>query len=155
MKDNILLDKSFIFAVRIVKLYKYLCSQKKEYVLSKQLLRSGTSIGANINEAQDAQSKNDFISKLSISLKEARETKYWIELLRETDYLTDKEANNILEDLIEVIKLLVSIIKTTKENILNGKFKMENQANQPIPDLSKGFISPNKTDFIYFDPIAS
>ncbi len=69
MKDNILLDKSFIFAVRIVKLYKYLCSQKKEYVLSKQLLRSGTSIGANINEAQDAQSKNDFISKLSISLK--------------------------------------------------------------------------------------
>ena len=126
MKDNILLDKSFIFAVRIVKLYKYLCSKKKEYVLSKQLLRSGTSIGANINEAQDAQSKNDFISKLSISLKEARETKYWIELLRETDYLTDKEANNILEDLIEVIKLLVSIIKTTKENILNGKFKMEN-----------------------------
>ena len=126
MKDNILLDKSFIFAVRIVKLYKYLCSQKKEYVLSKQLLRSGTSIGANINEAQDAQSKNDFISKLSISLKEARETKYWIELFRETDYLTDKEANNILEDLIEVIKLLVSIIKTTKENILNGKFKMEN-----------------------------
>ena len=116
MKDNILLDKSFIFAVRIVKLYKYLCSKKKEYVLSKQLLRSGTSIGANINEVQDAQSKNDFISKLSISLKEARETKYWIELLRETDYLTDKEANNILEDLIEVIKLLVSIIKTTKEN---------------------------------------
>ena len=116
MKDNILLDKSFIFAVRIVKLYKFLCSQKKEYVLSKQLLRSGTSIGANINEAQDAQSKNDFISKLSILLKEARETKYWIELLRETDYLTDKEANNILEDLIEVIKLLVSIIKTTKEN---------------------------------------
>ena len=127
MKDNILLDKSFIFAVRIVKLYKYLCSKKKEYVLSKQLLRSGTSIGANINEAQDAQSKNDFISKLSISLKEARETKYWIELLRETDYLTDKEANNILEDLIEVIKLLVSIIKTTKENILNGKFKIENR----------------------------
>ena len=120
MKDNILLDKSFIFAVRIVKLYKYLCSQKKEYVLSKQLLRSGTSIGANINEAQDAQSKNDFISKLSISLKEARETKYWIELLRETDYLTDKEANNILEDLIEVIKLLVSIIKTTNHPIKNS-----------------------------------
>ena len=70
--------------------------------------------------------KNDFISKLSISLKEARETKYWIELLRETDYLTDKEANNILEDLIEVIKLLVSIIKTTKANQMNGKFKMEN-----------------------------
>ena len=116
MKENILVDKSFAFAVRIVKLYKYLCDSKKEFTLSKQLLRSGTSIGANINESQDAQSKKDFISKLSISLKEARETKYWIELLRETDYLTDKEANNILDDLTEVIKLLVSIIKTTKAN---------------------------------------
>ena len=103
---NILVDKSFKFAVRIVKLY----------ILSKQLLRSGTSIGANINEAQDAQSTNDFISKLSISLKEARESKYWIELLKETDYLTDKEADNILDDTVEVIKLLVSIIKTTKIN---------------------------------------
>jgi four helix bundle protein len=116
LKDNILLDKSFAFAVRIVNLYKYLCDEKKEYTLSKQLLRSGTSIGANINESQDAQSTNDFISKLSISLKEARESKYWIELLKETNYLTDKEAENILEDLIEVIKLLVSIIKTTKKN---------------------------------------
>ena len=124
--NNVVQQKSFAFAIRIVNVYKYLTLEKKEFVLSKQLLRSGTSIGANINEAQDAQSKNDFISKLSISLKEARETKYWIELLRETDYLTDKEANNILEDLIEVIKLLVSIIKTTKENILNEKFKMEN-----------------------------
>ena len=116
MKENVLLDKSFNFAVRIVKLYKYLCNDKKEYILSKQLLRSGTSIGANINEAQDAQSKNDFISKLSISLKESRETKYWIELLKETDYLLEKEANNILEDLIEIIKLLVSIIKSLKED---------------------------------------
>ena len=116
MKENILLDKSFAFAVRIVNLYKHLCDTKKEFVLSKQLLRSGTSIGANINESQDAQSTNDFISKLSISLKEARETKYWIELLQETDYLTEKEANNILEDIIEIIKLLVSIIKTTKVN---------------------------------------
>lgn len=116
MRDNILVDKSFKFAVRAVKLYQYLCDEKKEYTLSKQLLRSGTSIGANINESQDAQSTNDFISKLSISLKEARETKYWIELLKETNYLTDKEANNILEDLIEIIKLLVSIIKTTKVN---------------------------------------
>ena len=115
-KDNILLDKSFAFAIRVVKLYRYLCDDKKEYILSKQLLRSGTSIGANINEAQDAQSTNDFISKLSISLKESRESKYWIELLKETDYLTIKEANNILEDLVEIIKLLVSIIKTTKEN---------------------------------------
>ena len=116
MKENILLDKSFKFAIRIVNLYKYLCNDKKEFILSKQLLRSGTSIGANINESQDAQSKNDFISKLSISLKEARETKYWIELLKETDFLTCQEANSILKDLTEIIKLLVSIIKTTKNN---------------------------------------
>jgi len=115
-RDNPLASKSFAFAVRIVKLYKYLCDEKKEYVLSKQLLRSGTSIGANISESQDAQSANDFISKLSIALKEARESKYWIELLKETNILTNKEANNILDDLIEVIKLLVSIIKSTKEN---------------------------------------
>ena len=117
MKDNVLLDKSFKFAIRIVNLYKYLCNNKKEFVLSKQLLRCGTSIGANINESQDAQSKNDFISKLSISLKEAKETKYWIELLKETDFLTTQEADSILKDLTEIIKLLVSIIKTTKNNI--------------------------------------
>jgi four helix bundle protein len=98
-----------------------LCDNKKEFTLSKQLLRSGTSIGANINESQEAQSKNDFISKLSISLKEARESKYWIELLKETGYLTDKEADNILEDLSELLKLLTSIIKKTKENIKNEK----------------------------------
>lgn len=125
-KDNPLSDKSFSFAVRIVKLYKYLCDNKKEFVLSKQLLRSGTSIGANVSESQDAQSSNDFISKLSISLKEARESKYWIELLKETDYLTILETNSILSDLDEIIKLLVSIIKTTKANQMNGKFKMEN-----------------------------
>ncbi|MBT5492490.1 four helix bundle protein [bacterium] len=117
MNDNILVDKSFKFAVRIVKLYKYLCESKKEYTLSKQLLRSGTSIGANINEAQEAQSKNDFISKLSISLKEARESKYWIELLKETDYLSKSEATSIIEDLVEILKLLTSIIKSTKNNI--------------------------------------
>ncbi len=118
MKDNnILVDKSFQLAIRVVNLYKYLCESKKEFTLSKQLLRSGTSVGANINESQDAQSKNDFISKLSISLKEARETKYWIELLKETEYLTNKEADSILKDLTEIIKLLVSIIKTTKNNL--------------------------------------
>ena len=116
MKENVLIDKSFQFAVRVINLYKYLCNNKKEYVLSKQLLRCGTSIGANVNEAQDAQSKNDFISKLSISLKEAKETKYWIELLKKTDYLTKKEANSLLSDLTEIIRLLVSIIKSTKEN---------------------------------------
>lgn len=118
-RDNILVDKSFSFAVRIVNLYKYLCSNKKEFVLSKQLLRSGTSIGANISESQDAQSTNDFISKLSIALKEARESKYWIELLKETEYLTKKESDSLVNDLIELIKLLVTIIKTTKDN--NGK----------------------------------
>ena len=117
MNDNILVDKSFNFAIRIVKLYKYLCDSKNEYVLSKQLLRSGTSIGASINEAQEAQSKNDFMSKLSISLKEARETKYWIELLKETGYLSKSEANSIIEDLVEILKLLTSIIKSTKQNI--------------------------------------
>ena len=114
MRENVLLDKSFGFAVRIVKLYKYLCDTKKEFVLSKQLLRCGTLIGANISESQDAQSTNDFISKLSISLKEARETKYWIKLLKETDYLTENEANSVTKDLIEIVKLLVSIIKSTK-----------------------------------------
>ena len=108
-------DKAFLFAVRVVNLYKYLCSEKKEYVLSKQLLRSGTSIGANISEAQDAQSRNDFISKLSISLKEAKESRYWIDLLKETDFLTKQEAGSLLEDLTEVIKLLTSIIKSTKQ----------------------------------------
>jgi four helix bundle protein len=115
--DNILVNKSFKFAIRIVNLYKYLYNGKREFILSKQLLRCGTSIGANINEAQEAQSKNDFISKLSISLKEARESRYWIELLKETNYFTNQEANDILKDLIEIIKLLTSIIKTTKNNI--------------------------------------
>lgn len=116
-RDNILVDKSFAFAVRIVNLYKYLNSEKKEFVLSKQLLRSGTSIGANISEFQDAQSTNDFISKLSIALKEARESKYWIELLKETEYLTGREADSLINDLEELLKLLVSIIKTTKEKL--------------------------------------
>jgi len=122
LRDNILVDKSFKFAIRVVNLYKHLSNNKKEYILSKQLLKCGTSIGANINEAQEGQSRADFISKLSIALKEARETKYWIELLKETNYLTDKEANSILKDLVELIKLLVTIIKTTKE-----KSKMENK----------------------------
>ncbi|MGH2278569.1 four helix bundle protein [Aliarcobacter sp. ERUVET-7] len=115
-RNNPVVEKSFAFAVRIVNLYKYLCEEKKEFVLSKQLLRSGTSIGANISESQDAQSPNDFISKLSISLKEARESKYWIDLLIETKYLTSLETNSILSDLDEITKLLVSIIKTTKDN---------------------------------------
>lgn len=117
-KDNIVLDKSFDFAIRVVKLYKYLCSEKKEYVLSKQLLRCGTSIGANINEAQAGQSKADFIAKMSIASKEARESKYWIDLLIATKYI-DAEENHVktlLRDIDEIIKLLTKIIKTGQEN---------------------------------------
>jgi len=118
MRDNIILDKSFEFAIRIVKLYKYLCNEKKEYVLSKQLLRCGTSIGANINEAQAVQSKNDFIAKMSISSKEARETKYWIELLIKTNYLNinEKHTQSLLNEIEEMIKLLTSIVKSSQEN---------------------------------------
>ena len=112
--DNIVEQKSFSFAVRVVRLYKHLCASKKEYTLSKQLLRSGTSIGANIAEAQQAQSRADFIAKLSIALKETTETKYWLRLLCATDYLTETEVDSILHDCIELEKLLVSILKTAK-----------------------------------------
>ncbi|MBK2297102.1 four helix bundle protein [Francisella philomiragia] len=98
MKDNLILDKSFNFSIRVVKLYKYLCENKKEYVLSKQLVRSGTSIGVNINEVQAGQSKADFIAKMYIASKEARETKYWINLLIKADYLDkdDKYVQSIV-----------------------------------------------------------
>ena len=111
---NAVEDKSFDFAVRIVKLNKHLNEQKKEYIISKQLLRSGTSIGANIAESQQAQSDADFFSKMNISLKEASETKYWIKLLKATDYLTEKEADSILAECIEIEKLLYAIVRTTK-----------------------------------------
>jgi len=113
---NEILDLSFSFAVRIVNLYKYLNDEKKEYVLSRQLLRSGTSIGANVTESQDAQSRKDFVSKLSISLKEAKETRYWIKLLIATNYLPENHKNvlSIQNDLDSIIKLLTSILKSTK-----------------------------------------
>jgi four helix bundle protein len=117
MPNSPLKDKSFTFAVRIINLYKYLCTDKKEYILSKQLLRSGTAIGSLVREAEQAESKADFIHKLAIALKEANETEYWILLLRETDYLTPKESESILSDLKELLKLLTSIIKTTKQNL--------------------------------------
>ena len=118
MSGNIILDKSFEFAIRVVKLYKYLCDDKKEYVLSKQLLRAGTSIGANINEAQAGQSKADFIAKMAIASKEARESKYWIDLLIKTDYLdiNENHIKSLLNDIEEIIKLLTSIVKTSMEN---------------------------------------
>ena len=112
--DNIVEEKSFKFALRIVRLYKYLTEKKKENILSKQMLRSGTSIGANISEAQQAQSNEDFISKMSIALKETTETKYWIRLLCEAEYLKEEESKSILNDCIELEKMLVSIVKTSK-----------------------------------------
>ncbi len=114
MSKSILKDKSFLFAVRIINVYKYLVSEQKEYVISKQLLRSGTSVGANIREAQNAQSVKDFIHKLSISQKECDETLYWLELLKETSFLTKKETESLHSDATELIKMLKSAIITSK-----------------------------------------
>ncbi|MCD8350757.1 MAG: four helix bundle protein [Planctomycetaceae bacterium] len=112
--DNVVVDKSKIFAIRVVKLYRYLVERKKEGVLSKQLLRSGTSIGANVREAVRAQSKNDFVHKMSIALKESAESEYWLELLFEGEYLTEKQFKDIYNDCCEVSKLLMAIVKTSK-----------------------------------------
>ena len=117
MSENIIEVKSFDFAVRIVKLYQYITNDKKEFVLSKQLLRSGTSIGANVSEAERAQSQADFYAKTSIALKEANETEYWLRLLYRTDYLTEKEFEHIHADIKEIIALLTSITKTTRINL--------------------------------------
>ena len=116
MKENIIKNKSFDFALRIVKLYQYLSESKKEVVLSKQLLRSGTSVGALVRESEHAESRADFIHKLSIALKEANESDYWIELLYRSDYLAESEYQSLFSDLDEIIRLLVSIIKTAKAN---------------------------------------
>ena len=105
MKENTVMQKSLAFSIRIVNLNKYLCSQKNEYVMSKQICKSGTSIGANIAEAQRAQSTADFVSKMKIALKEANETQYWLQLLRETKYITDKEFSSIHDDLVEILKI--------------------------------------------------
>ena len=113
MSENIIEEKSFDFAVRVVKLYQHLNDEKREYTISKQLLRSGTSIGANISEAQKAQSIADFNAKMNIALKEANESEYWIRLLHRTDYLTDEEYNSIEKDAKELIAILVSICKKT------------------------------------------
>ena len=121
VKDNPVKDKSFQFALEIISLYKYLTSEKKEYVLSKQILRSGTSIGANIEEALSSQSKKEFIEKLNISLKEARETSYWLRLLNASGYI---QKNDLIEKSEELSKILTSIIISKKENIKkhNSKF---------------------------------
>ena len=116
MKENIIQKKSYAFALRIVNLYKYLSGQKKEYVLSKQVLRSGTSIGANVEEAIGGQSKKDFLNKISIAYKEARETAYWLKLLNDSGYLKTNEFESVFADLQEIQKIIAKIQKTTKSN---------------------------------------
>ena len=115
-KDNILKDKSYKFSIRIVKFYQFICTQKKEFVISKQVLRSGTSIGAMIEEANQAESKADFIHKLSIANKEANETHYWLRLIKDTQIVTE-DTLPLLNDCEELIKLLTAIIKSTKQNL--------------------------------------
>ena len=116
MAKSIVLEKSKTFAVRIIRMYQWLTDNKKEFVLSKQCLRSGTSIGANLYEALNGQSTSDFIAKLHIALKEANETIYWLELMKDTDYISQEMYDTISVDCVELIKLLTSIIKTTKQH---------------------------------------
>ena len=115
MKDNILIDKSSDFGARIVKLHRYLIKEKHETVISKQILRSGTSIGANINEAQYGNSKADFIAKLHIALKEAAETEYWLHVLEKSDYLDTDLASSVLNDCLEIKRILIASINTAKQ----------------------------------------
>ena len=119
-KVNVVQEKSFAFAIRIVNLYKYLCEEKKEYVLSKQVLRCGTSVGANIEEALGGQSDKDFIAKLSIAYKEARETIYWIKLLLRTEFLLQEQADSILQDADEICKIIAQILLTMKNKQTNS-----------------------------------
>ena len=121
MRENVIKIKSFGFAIRIVRLFQYLQSEKKEYILSKQLLRSGTSIGAMVREAEHSESKSDFIHKMAIAQKEINEAIYWLELLKSTDYLSVEQFESINIDAVELIKMITSIIKTTKTNIKNSK----------------------------------
>jgi four helix bundle protein len=114
MKENVIKTKSFAFALRVIKLYQYLQVEKKEYILGKQLMRSGTSIGAMVREAEQAESKLDFIHKLAIAQKEANEAEYWIELLYQLGYLDKQQYESVFQDITEIRKLLTSIIKTSK-----------------------------------------
>ena len=113
-KQNAILEKTMDFSVPVVNLYKYLCNDKNEYIMSKQLLRCGTSIGANAHEAHNGQSDKDFISKMFIALKEATETEYWLNLLIRTDYLSKEQGKSVLEDCIELKRILTAIIKTMR-----------------------------------------
>ncbi|WP_396147699.1 four helix bundle protein [Flavobacterium sp.] len=117
MADNIIKLKSFSFALRIVKLYQFLSSEKKEFVLSKQLLRSGTSVGALVSESEHAESKLDFIHKLAIAQKEANESSYWLELLFQSEYISESQFHSLNSDVLEINKILASIIITAKNNL--------------------------------------
>ena len=119
--ESIIAKKAYAFALDVVKLYKKLIADNREFVLSKQLLRSGTSIGANVNEAISGQSKRDFVHKLSIALKEARETAYWLNLLKDSNFIDQASFDNIDKQCNEIIKILSSIILTTKEKYFNNK----------------------------------
>lgn len=121
LKENVLKDKSYVFALEVIKVYRHLSEKQREFVLSKQLLRSGTSIGANIEEADGAQSKRDFLHKVSISFKEAKECKYWLRLLKDGQLLESSDADSLLIQLDELLKIMTAIIKTTKANIQNEK----------------------------------
>ena len=116
MRENVLIDKSIAFATRIIKLYQHLVKTKKEAVISKQIVRSGTSIGANINEANYGQSKADFVSKMHIALKETAETEYWLRLLIMSDYITEDMGNSLLHDCLELKRILVASVNTAKES---------------------------------------
>ena len=117
MSNNIILDKTYDFAIAMVKLSQKIVSEKKEYILSKQILRSGTSIGANTEEAIGGISKKDFIAKLSIAYKEARETKYWLRILKDTNYINQDEFNHYFKAIEEILKILYSIINSSRNNL--------------------------------------
>jgi len=119
MKENIIKEKSYAFALRVIKAYKFLTQEQREFIISKQMLRSGTAIGALIWESEHAQSLPDFINKLNIALKEANETDYWLNLLKDSEYIDEKSFQSIYVDCTELIKLLISIIKTSKEKLNN------------------------------------
>ena len=116
VRNNILAEKTIEFSIRIVKCFKFLTEEKKEFILSKQMLRSGTSIGANVHESIQAQSRADFVSKLSIALKEASETSYWLILLHKTDYINEQIFRSLKNDLDEIIRIIISTLKKIKEN---------------------------------------
>ncbi len=121
MKQNIVADKSIAFAIRMIKAYQFLCKEQHEYIISKQMVRSGTSIGANVCEAEHAESKADFVHKMSIALKEANETNYWLLLLNKSEYINSNEYDSIHKECDELIRLLATIVKTTKKSIQDAK----------------------------------